>query len=520
MLVLSSLRKLFPTDDSVLSQKLFWVGVLYFAQGFPAGVFWEILPVHFRTLGVDLSDIGLLGIVGLGWTLKFLWAPLISYTRHYRRWMLVMDLLMAITVGAIAAQSGADAWMWILIGTLVVLSATNDIAIDGYTIEMLNKNEMGIANGFRIGFYRVGLLATGGLLMLQSYIGWVGIYLGIAAILVVCGFACFVAPKEHAYAVPAEVSVLEELGNIFKSPLAGGVLLLLSAFTMFLVGPKVATGEPYELAVQIFTREIVLQFTTYEFVTIVMAVTGAGLFVFDRLRVRIEPDQNTAKTSLSGGPIFGALIDMVQRPGMIMVFIFVLTFKLADTTMGLMVKPFWVDAGFTPGQIGAVSVNIGILLSILGGASGGLITDRIGIFHGLWVLGLTQAVSNLGYAYVATVIPTGVEGYVPGFGEQAMLYAASGIESFTQGLGTGAFLAFLMAIVNKNRSATEYAILSAIFILSRSVAGWTGGHGAEIMGYPDFFLLTFFLGFPAYLLLPWVKKILAYAESQTDWDHR
>ena len=88
------------------------------------------------------------------------------------------------------------------------------------------------------------------------------------------------------------------------------------------------------------------------------------------------------------------------------------------------------------------------------------------------------------------------------------MYAASATESFTGGLGSAAFLAFLMAIVNKQHSATEYALLSSIFALSRHVAGYASGFGAHYMGYAPYFLLTFFLAFPAYFLLPWVKKML------------
>lgn len=95
------------------------------------------------------------------------------------------------------------------------------------------------------------------------------------------------------------------------------------------------------------------------------------------------------------------------------------------------------------------------------------------------------------------------------------MYGASVVESFTGGLGSAAFLAFMMAIVNKNRSAAEYALLSSLFAFSRSVAGWASGFGAESMGYSSYFLLTFFLAFPAYLLLPWVKKMLHHTR---DWE--
>jgi len=88
------------------------------------------------------------------------------------------------------------------------------------------------------------------------------------------------------------------------------------------------------------------------------------------------------------------------------------------------------------------------------------------------------------------------------------MYSASATESFTGGLGSAAFLSFMMAIVDQRRAATEYALLSSVFALSRSVAGWAGGIGAEEMGYAAYFLLTFFLSFPAFLLLPWARRML------------
>jgi MFS transporter, PAT family, beta-lactamase induction signal transducer AmpG len=195
------------------------------------------------------------------------------------------------------------------------------------------------------------------------------------------------------------------------------------------------------------------------------------------------------------------------------VLVFILIFKLGDASMGFMVKPFWVDAGFSATEIGLVSVNVGLGLSIAGGLVGGWYTDRVGIFKALWVLGLWQALSNLGYAVAAWLVPYGA-GASPEFWQRAAIYAASATESFTGGLGTAAFLAFLMAIVDQRRSATEYALLSSVFALSRSVAGWAGGFGAQAWGYAPYFLLTFFLSFPAYLLLPWARRMLAAADAR------
>jgi PAT family beta-lactamase induction signal transducer AmpG len=487
-------------STAALRVKLTWVGILYFAQGFPAGIFAEILPVQFRQQGADLQEIGVLSLLMLGWTLKFLWAPLVSYTRNYRRWMLVADLLMACVIGMLALQAGFGPAVWLIVGAFVLLSATNDIAIDAYTIEMLDKREMGVANGFRIGFYRAGLIATGALLFVQGWLGWGGVHGVAALILLLAGFACAFAPKEKAYVRDAMLSLREEVRGILANPLA------LSAVVAFLLG-----------TLWIVNRSTHWSETHPRFWPVALGI-GIGIVIIDLLARKARADDAAAIADLRQGPMFGALLAMLQRPNILPVFLFILLFKLADTSAGFMVKPFWVDAGFTTAQIGAVSVNLGIALSIAGGLAGGWITDRVGIYNALWILGLTQAFSNLGYAVVAQLVPTGIPGHVPGFEQQLVMYAASTTESFTQGLGTGAFLAFLMAIVDKRRSATEYALLSALAILSRAVAGWVGGHLAAKLGYVQFFLLTFFLAFPAYLLLPWVKRMLAYAEAQRDWD--
>ena len=174
--------------------------------------------------------------------------------------------------------------------------------------------------------------------------------------------------------------------------------------------------------------------------------------------------------------------------------LFVLTYKLGEFAIGPMVKPFWVDQGRSLFEIGLVPTSFGIVLSVVGALSGGAFISRFGIFHGIWVLGLLQAVSNLGYALVAW----GDLGRVG-------LYSASIFESFSGGLGTAAFLAFLMNICQKEHATTQYAFLSSIFSLTGRLVGGVSGLGAEHFGYGNYFALTFLLALPAYALLPWVK---------------
>jgi PAT family beta-lactamase induction signal transducer AmpG len=480
---------------------MFWIGILYFAEGFPLGVFYDVFPVHFRQQGVDLRDIGFLSLLGLAWTLKFLWAPAIDHFRHHRRWMFTVDLLMGGVMLIFAIHAEFGSWVWIAIGAFTLLSATNDIAIDGFTIEMLNKHELGLANGFRIAFYRVGMLASGFILILTDWLGWAGTYTAGAAILVLAGIACLNAPKERAIRPAGSLSLADEWRTLMVHPAAFSGVIAFLLGTVWLINRTTHWSTDIEY---FWGYALLLALLLVIFRKVFTSLSSAGR-------------QTDKRTPVTEGPMFGTVLEMLQRPYILPVILFILIFKLGDSAMGFMIKPFWVDSGFSATQIGLVSVNIGLALSIAGGIAGGWFTDRAGIFRGLWILGLLQAASNLGYAWVAAVVPAAEPGVAVALNYQSMMYTASALESFCGGLGTAAFLAFLMSIVNKRHSATEYALLSSIFALSRSVSGWAGGYGAATLGYADYFMLTFFLAFPAYLLLPWVRKMMTYAEQQHDW---
>lgn len=474
-----------------LRQKLFWVGVLAFASGFPLGVFYEILPVYFRQEGVDLRQIGVLALLGLPWTLKFLWAPAVDHYRHHRLWMAAADVGMGAVMLLFAAWAGFGPWVWAAIAIFTVLSATNDIAIDGYTIEYLERDEVGLANGVRIGLARVGMLASGVVLILSDWIGWRMAFGSVTAILILCAVACLLAPREKLMPKQALSTLGAEIVGIVRDPklLAGLVGFVLVTLWLIDVALKWSRAEPSFWPIAL----------------------GCGLAVI--ALGTLMRSKSTAPAPR--GPMFGALTSMLDRPNMLAVFAMALTFKLGDASMGFMVKPFWVDAGFTASEIGLVSVNIGLGLSIAGGLVGGWYVDRRGVFRGLWVLGLWQAASNLAYALAAWIIPYGTGAALTGE-HRALVYFASASESFTGGLGTAAFLAFLMSVVDKRASAAEYAILSSLFALTRQVAGFASGFGAQAWGYAPYFLLTFFLSFPAYLLLPYARRTLAYMASRPD----
>jgi PAT family beta-lactamase induction signal transducer AmpG len=188
------------------------------------------------------------------------------------------------------------------------------------------------------------------------------------------------------------------------------------------------------------------------------------------------------------------LRELFTLPAVGAVLVFVLTFKLGDLSLIPMTKPFWVDRGFSTESIGGAS-TVGIVAAIAGALVGGALTTRWGIFTALWALGLAQALSNLGYWTASRLAAT-----------EGVLYGTILLEQFTYGLGTAAFLSFLMSLCSKRYAATQYALLSALFRVGGTLAGAISGAITQDVGYSTYFFITFLLALPAFSLLPWVRK--------------
>lgn len=226
-------------------------------------------------------------------------------------------------------------------------------------------------------------------------------------------------------------------------------------------------------------------------VYLIMAATMAiGIFA---TLFAPEPKQISPPASLADAVMlpFG---EFFQRKGVmhgLLILLFITLYKLGDALLSNMTTPFLLQIGFTKTDIGAIQVGMGLFATIIGALAGGSILSRIGINRSLWVFGILQAVSNLAYFFLASV----------GKNYQAMVLAIN-IEQFCGGLGTAAFVAFLMSLCNQRFSATQYALLSSLMAVSRDILSAPGGAIAAVTGWSTFFLITIVAAVPGLLLLP------------------
>lgn len=377
--------------------------VLYFSEGLPYGIVNETMNLYLSAQGIKLQTIGLAGSVGLIWTFKFLWAPLLDTFGTYRGWIVAALIGIAGCIATFALTPAASLVFWIAMTLLAFASATQDIAIDAMTIRITPPDLLGIVNSVRVAAYRVAIIAAGGgIAALSGRLGWPG------------AFAA-------ATVVP----------------------LVVIAVVLLTVKPKRGSEDRHE-----------------------------------------NP--------------FRALLDWLRRPGAAMLLAVILLYRLGDNTLSLMIRPYWISRGFTAAEVGNVTTTLAMICTIAGAFAGGAFIARFGIFSGLVWLGIAQMASNVVYAIVATSAAGG----------RSALYTASVVESFTLGLGTAAFLSFVMFICDRENAATEYAALSGLFVLARTIAQSVSGFGAANLGFATYYWLTVALALPGLLLLPFIRDRL------------
>lgn len=219
-----------------------------------------------------------------------------------------------------------------------------------------------------------------------------------------------------------------------------------------------------------------------------------------------EPKEIIPPASLAEAVIL-PFREFFQRRGLVsglLVLLFITLYKLGDALLSNMATPFLLTIGFTKTAIGAIQVGMGLIATIVGALAGGAILSKIGINRSLWVFGALQALSNISYFILSQ--PQFAKNY------QVMVLTIN-IENFCGGLGTAAFVAFLMSLCNQRFSATQYALLSSLMAVSRDILAAPAGKIAQSTGWPLFFLITIVAAVPGLLLLPvfapWNPKPMA-----------
>lgn len=203
-----------------------------------------------------------------------------------------------------------------------------------------------------------------------------------------------------------------------------------------------------------------------------------------------EPVITVEKSKTLREAVFNPLIEYFSRNEALWMLAFILMYKIGDTMASAITTPFYIEVGFSLTEIGTIVKFFGFGATIAGTSIGGILMFRLGINRALWIFGFLQAISTAGFAILARI------GYsIP------LLSAVIGFENLTSGMGTAAYMAFMASITNKKFTAAQYALLTSLMAVPRTVLSAPTGFLVKHMGWENFFIACTLIAIPGMLLL-------------------
>lgn len=417
---------------------------LGFSAGMPFMLVVQTLSAWLRQVGIERSTIGMLAWVGIVYTIKFLWAPLVdrmplpllhSFLGRRRSWMLLAQIGIAFGLAHLAGLNPAADIQAVALGALFIAfcGATQDIAVDAWRIESAPPNlQGGMAAAYQLGYRIAIMVGTAGALWIAADYSWHAAYLTMAALMSIGVVTTF----------------------LIREPVV--------------VAPAVSIGNEQR---------------TVEWV--------------ERNAHLPKPLRHAGAWFVSA--VVCPIMDFFVRYGLklgLLVFAFVCTYRVSDYAMGVMANPFYLDHGYTLKQVAAIVKAFGLVASLTGVMIGGVIVAKLGPMRALFVGAVLIICDNLGYSALAAMPTPTLIG----------LALANSFDFIALGVHGTALIAFLSTLTAARYTATQYAVLSSIYALPGKILMGLSGFVADALGYRLFFVYTAALSIPALLLLFWLVR--------------
>jgi PAT family beta-lactamase induction signal transducer AmpG len=440
-----------------LDRRLLTIFIFGIASGFPWVLWGSAMTAWLKESGLTRSAIGVFGTVAAAYSVHFLWAPFVDRVPfpvfgrlgQRRGWILGMQVILALATLGISFTHPAQSVKWTSILALAIAfaSATQDVAIDAYRVEIIPRDEptkISHASATTTAGWWTGYALLGAIpFFLADLPGWTW----------------------------------------------GRIYLLLAAMWLPMMTTVIVAREGKQHRERFREAE-----ERYE----------------QALAQKVAPGAWARFTAWMGVTIVEPFREFFQRTGTklgISVLLFVFMFKLGEAFLGRMAIVFYKEVGFTDTQIATYSKLMTAGVTILFSMAGGLLNARIGLIKGLFVGGIAMAASNLMFSWLALTGPS------------TRLYAATVfVDGFTSAMSTVAFVAFISYLTSHTYTATQYALLSALGTLGRTVVSGASGFVVDALhgNWAIFFVITALMVIPSLILLVFVGRMLR--ERIKEWE--
>lgn len=479
---------------------------LGFSAGIPILLIFSSLSLWLREAGVERATVTYFSWAALGYSFKFVWAPLVDQlplpwlTRlmgRRRAWMLAAQAMVIIAILCMASvdpQAGQGRLTLMALAAVLLgfSSATQDIVIDAYRIESAEADLQAMMSAAYIAGYRIAMLVAGaGSLYLATWFGssaetylyqaWQLTY-GIMALAMLVGVATTLVIREPGITSvkPYQYSNREYLR--FLLLFLAAVLVFIGCF--YFSGTAVAAAK--KALTELFANRH-LASLLIETVRLLGAITIAGIAAFALVKIGLVKYEILNQTYVM------PVRDFFQRYGLSLAWLLLALiglYRISDIVLGVISNVFYYDLGYSKNEIASAVKVFGVIMTIVGGFVGGLLSMRFGVIKILFAGGVLAAATNLLFMLLANI------GY-----DLTWLYIVVSADNLAAGLASAAFVAFLSSLTNISFTAMQYAIFSSLMTLLPKVLGGYSGSIVDSVGYSNFFLITAVMGVPVLLLI-------------------
>tara|TARA_B100000614_G_scaffold256863_1_gene276186 strand:- start:6419 stop:7804 length:1386 start_codon:yes stop_codon:yes gene_type:complete len=456
------IRSFIEIISPYFQKKIFITLSMGFVSGIPLLLTITLLQAWLTDEGISKSTIGLFALVGLPYSLKFLWAPIfdgitLSTFGRRRSWMLVTQILLIITITGLGMTDPAmNATNVAILAVLVAFaSASQDIVIDAYRRESLSDEEQTLGASAYVLGYRIGALAAGaGGLILADYMSYQMVYAFMSLVML--------------YGVLITIIADEPKSNYRPSSFIETVI------------------KPF---IEFFDR----------YTSINNIAADRLKHVRSGLSITLRPDDKIRSEKISHGykrskiTRRNILKNIFLTP--VLILLFILLYKIGDTMAHSLSTNFYLDIGFSKTEIGTIVKFFGLFATLVGAFAGGLIALKIGLYQSLIMFGIFQAIATLGFSLLAIV---GDNIY--------LLMTVISLENLAAGMGYTAYLAFIANMTNKQFTATQFALMTALMSLPRTLFSGFSGYLVEYLDWELYFVFCSLIAIPALIILSKLKR--------------
>ena len=497
------------TVASLYDIRVLRMGLLGFSAGLPILLIFSTLSLWLRDAGMARSAVTFFSWAALGYSFKFVWSPLVdrlplpfltSIVGRRRSWLLLSQfaVMFAIFFTGLWDPSNEAMIVYTAVGAVMIgfTSATQDIVIDAYRIEMAPMEMQPLLSAVYIAGYRIGMIAAGaGSLYLadfwqgsDGYVfdAWSKVYLCMSALMIVGILTTFFSPE------PDKQEKDDKTFTATSDYVRFFVLFLLTvaAFIAVFSGSKEIISAFKTSITDLGMSKHVASFTAGS-LRMLGSIALAGVAAYLLTLIGLCQWDHVETTYVA--PVF----DFFTRYAHVAIWILVLisTYRIADIVMGAIANVFYQDMGYTKTDIASFSKLWGLLATIAGGFLGGIFAVRFGVVRILVLGAILAAATNLLFVLLA-VSETNL----------TLLASVITADNLSAGLASAAFVAYLSSLTNVQFTATQYALFSSIMTLFPKIMAGYSGSFVDSIGYSAFFTGTAVLGIPVLLVIWWIEK--------------